>query len=397
MKIEVHDVDHGGCVVITTPNNKRIMLDCGVNHDRPWYPSVEFHGERIDLMFLMNLDEDHVEDLPYILDSSPLGSVFSNPTIPASTLAWIKSKGMKGGVQKAHDMLARFGPGMMGQPPADLGGVAITWFCNRYGLPHTDTNNLSLAVFIEYGPFSILFSGDLETAGWRSLQATPSFNECLHRVKVYVASHHGRENGQCEEIFNYCTPEVILLSDGPKQYVSQETNSWYRTRATGIPEMDKPAGLLGRPRRYVMTTRRDGTMKIDVSADGRFLVNSERAISNALAAAALGAPSHIPTRNAFAGLGAFEQILAPNYLAPGSPLDDALLRSSPSNGLAALAALSAPPPAPALPMRNAFAGLGALEQVLTPDYLAPRSALDNALLRSTPTNGLSALAALGRR
>jgi beta-lactamase superfamily II metal-dependent hydrolase len=373
VKIEVHDVDHGGCAVIMTPNGKRVMLDCGVNHSRPWYPSVEFHGQRIDLLFLMNLDEDHVEDLPYLWNSSPLGSVFSNPTIPAPTLDRIKAKGMRPGVRKAHDILAQFGAGMMGWPPADLGGVTINWFWNRYGLPHTDTNNLSLAVFVEYGAFSILFGGDMETAGWRSLQAIPGFNDRLRRVKVYVASHHGRKNGQCEEIFDHCRPEVILLSDGPKQYVSQETNNWYRTRATGIPEIDRPEGLLGRPRRYAMTTRRDGTMTIDVAADGKFLVRSEKAVSNPLsdlaAFAALSPEPYMPalpttTPNAFAGLGGIERFWAP------------------------------PAPTP-----NALAGLSGIDRFLapTPPYLPPGSALDNALLRTTPTNALSALASLTRK
>lgn len=275
MQINVYDVDHGGCVVITTPNGKRIMLDCGRNLGRDWRPSEAFRDQRIDALFLLNLDEDHVEDLPQLWDAAPIGAVVSNPTVPASTLHLIKGGCMGRGVQKAYDILCQFGPGVMGCPPEDLGGVHVTWFYNRFGTHHTDTNNLSLAVFVEYGDFSILFGGDLETKGWRTLQSHPAFNSYLSRVKVFVASHHGRRNGQCDEIFEHLKPEVILFSDGSKQYVSQETDNWYRTRAAGIPEIDKPYGLLGHPRRYVMTTRRDGTMTLNVGIDGRYLVQPE--------------------------------------------------------------------------------------------------------------------------
>ena len=37
---------------------------------------------------------------------------------------------------------------------------------------------------------------------------------CLHGVNVFVASHHGRENGYCEEVLNLCPAiEVFIISD----------------------------------------------------------------------------------------------------------------------------------------------------------------------------------------
>lgn len=33
------------------------------------------------------------------------------------------------------------------------------------------------------------------------------FRQRLAEVNVFVASHHGRENGYCEEVFQYCKPE----------------------------------------------------------------------------------------------------------------------------------------------------------------------------------------------
>ena len=86
MKIEIHDVDHGGCAVLTSPSGHRLMLDCGLSIGRPWFPSVTYAGNRIDTLLFMNLDEDHVEDLPDLWRSSPIGAIFSNPTVTASGL-----------------------------------------------------------------------------------------------------------------------------------------------------------------------------------------------------------------------------------------------------------------------------------------------------------------------
>ncbi|GAA0732167.1 ComEC/Rec2 family competence protein [Sphingomonas japonica] len=277
MRIDIHDVDHGGCTVITGPAGHRLMLDCGLCSDGPWYPSIAYKGERIDTLMLMNLDEDHCEDLPYLWRDCPIGGLVSNPTVDARALKSMKAEcGMRAGVATATDILQRLGPGFLGNWSNDLGGVGWQVFWNRHGVDFTDTNNLSLAAFVQFGGFTILFGGDLERAGWRQLLKNPTFRAKLATTNVYVASHHGRENGCCDEVFDFCRPELVIFSDGRKQYGTQETRDWYARRTRGIPDLGAPAGLLGQPLRKVMTTRRDGTITIEVATDGRFLVSKSR-------------------------------------------------------------------------------------------------------------------------
>lgn len=253
------------------------MLDCGFDADRGWFPSVVYGGQFIDALIITNLDEDHVEDLPYVWDRVTLGSIYSNPSVTAAALATMKREhGMNDGVRQAHAILSRFGPGHVGKM-ADIGEVSAWGYSNRYGLDFTDTNNLSVATFIRWGTFTILFAGDLETAGWRALLRNPAFVADLATVTVFVASHHGRANGRCEEVFKIARPESVVFSDDRKQYESQETDAWYRQRVSGIPVLDGvPSGLL--PKRWhVYTTRRDGTLTVQVDATGRYLVTPTRA------------------------------------------------------------------------------------------------------------------------
>jgi len=42
----------------------------------------------------------------------------------------------------------------------------------------------------------------------------------LGGTDIFVASHHGREDGYNENIFNYCKPECIILSD---TYIKHDT------------------------------------------------------------------------------------------------------------------------------------------------------------------------------
>lgn len=278
MLIEIHNVDHGGCAVITGPDGHRLMLDCGLSADRSWFPSIAYYGNRIDTLMLMNLDEDHCEDLSFMWDNCPLGAIVSNPTVSASALKAMKAEcGMRGGVTKAAEILEAHGQGFIGNWSHDLGGIQWYAFWNRYGLDFTDTNNLSLAVFARFSTFTILFGGDMERAGWRKLLALPEFRELLSHTHVYVASHHGRDNGCCDEMFTLLKPELVVFSDGPKQYETQETHKWYSSRTRGIPDYSRPAGLLDQPVRRVMTTRKDGTIMIDVGNDGQYLVTPAKA------------------------------------------------------------------------------------------------------------------------
>lgn len=277
MQILIHDVGHGGCAVVTGPDGRRLMLDCGFNGREPWFPSVAYNGQRIDTLMLMNLDEDHCDDLSFIWRDCPLGALVSNPSVTGAALRAMKAEcGMQGGVEAAASLLDRFGPGFVGDWSNDLGGVHWRVFWNRYEIDFRDTNNLSLAAFVTFGGFTVLFGGDMERAGWARLLTLKGFCELLPSVNVYVASHHGRENGCCEDMFGLCRPELVIFSDGPKQHGTQETNGWYASRTIGIPDHSRPGGLLGPPRRKVMTTRNDGIVSISVGEDGRYLVTPSK-------------------------------------------------------------------------------------------------------------------------
>src|SRR3546814_6192498 len=122
--------------------------------------------------------------------------------------------------------------------------------------------------------FTILFGGDMEEAGWRLLLQRPYFREMLGHVKVYVASHHGRENGCCEELFYYMRPDVVIISDYEHRHDTQKTTAWYANRVNGIPDYTVyQSPFTPRPVRKVLTTRFDGHLEIKPELDGGFWVN----------------------------------------------------------------------------------------------------------------------------
>jgi hypothetical protein len=103
----------------------------------------------------------------------------------------------------------------------NMGGASAAAFFNSHP-EFTDTNNLSLVVFVKMGWFKILFPGDLESDGWIALLRQPDFVSELANTTILIASHHGRLSGFCGEISNHFTPRAIVISDKSVQHATQE-------------------------------------------------------------------------------------------------------------------------------------------------------------------------------
>jgi len=134
----------------------------------------------------------------------------------------------------------------------------ISWETYSNSYPEfAETNDLSMVTFLDIDGFRVVFPGDLERPGWLSLLRNTGFKAALSRgVDVLVASHHGRENGYCPEVFTV-SGEVgaVVFSDSSIRHASQSMANTYARHARGVP-------FNGQNRR-VLTTRNDGTLVWD--------------------------------------------------------------------------------------------------------------------------------------
>jgi beta-lactamase superfamily II metal-dependent hydrolase len=109
MQIEVFDVGHGHCTVLTASSGRRMMLDCGHRwgDDRFWTPSLHFFRRTIDLLVLMNLDEDHLSDFENVMRDCTVPWILSNPTVGSREFWALKKDGMGPGAQAVAAWLAQ--------------------------------------------------------------------------------------------------------------------------------------------------------------------------------------------------------------------------------------------------------------------------------------------------
>ncbi len=265
MKIHIFDVEHGECNIIETPTGHLIMIGVGHNDSTGWRPSswLKQHNQTPHCIVLSNLDRDHLSDLPNFEPSIRPATIKHNNYVNPD---WIESKKIEesgevhNSVQTALHWIRNI---FTGEPISPDYGMEKLFF-HHSPAQFQDTNNLSIITFISYGGIGVMFPGDLESAGWKEFLKNPTFINCLRQTKIFIASHHGRIGGYNAEVFSFCSPDVIIISDKSVEHDTQEHNS-YQQHASGLNFGD---GTI----RKVLTTRNDGKITIDIPTAGNYTV-----------------------------------------------------------------------------------------------------------------------------
>lgn len=264
MDLRIFDVEHGQCSHIVTSTNRHVLIDAGHNSTTNWRPSTYLPRRGtsyIDNLIISNFDEDHASDLHNLVDTVSVGTLTKNPSVSPQNLRRLKGIGGIGrGIDALADMMARYTRPISSD--VDYGDFNIQCFWNRYPTDFEDENNLSLVSIIESHGIKICFPGDMEVAGWDCLLAREGFRAAMGKVDILVASHHGRRNGCSERLFDETglKPYFVVISDSGLEYASQDTVSWYRHRCRGFE--------LNGERRRVLSTRKDGRVRIQTSPQG---------------------------------------------------------------------------------------------------------------------------------
>lgn len=227
MLLQIFDVEHGACALLTCDNGNRLMIDCGHNTSTGWTPGKHLNGvgvNKLDMLFITNYDEDHVSGLRDLDARVQIDWLVRNRTVSGSDLLQLKSEtGAGGNIKHLASRLESFVPSL--QPRPVFPGVAWKVYHNSYPR-FDDENNLSMAVELDVNGLKFLFPGDLESEGWLQLMVdNAAFREAVKSTNVLVASHHGRENGICDAMFDIvgCRPQIVVISDDYHQYDTQKT------------------------------------------------------------------------------------------------------------------------------------------------------------------------------
>ena len=255
MKFEILNVEHGFCAYAVGRDGEVLLFDCG--HSATVRPSRHLSDQgitKIRRLFVTNYDEDHISDLIDVRQNLDIEILTRNPSMTSPQIRSLKTPPISPAMNELLSMLDTF-TGSVEDARLEPDGLRVWIFHNDYPT-FTDTNNLSLLTFLDVGDVSFVLGGDLEEDGWVKLLHNSHVRRLLGRIDVFVASHHGRENGYCREVFDYCDPSLIVMSDGSIKFSTQKMASTYAQHASG--EYFSKGGK--REFRKVVTTRNDGNI-----------------------------------------------------------------------------------------------------------------------------------------
>jgi competence protein ComEC len=271
LSLTIWDVQHGSAAYVRTPNGKHVVIDLGTGHAGDWgrpfsplrYLREQYGVRALDEVIITHPHRDHLDDVSELDAMAP--AVLRRPRhLSVSDIRAGNQPGDVPVVDKYLELDARYtaplSPGQDVGGAENSGGAQIVSFA-PFACARSNLNNHSLVTFIRFASTTILVPGDNEAVSWRELLLVPDFRNWLETVDVFVAAHHGREAGYCADVFEHCAPSLVVISDGP----AGDTDAAHRygRHATGWPVWSRSKSRY--ESRYVLTTRCDGVIQIDLS------------------------------------------------------------------------------------------------------------------------------------
>lgn len=270
LEVTLIDVGQGDCILIQTPQGKRILVDTGPKADRfdageriivPYL--LEQGINRLDALFLTHPHGDHAGGAAAILKTIPVGWV----GIPEDGQDWLEGEGWTttgdgwgiGGLDGELIVLLKKVPVeklKVGDRLTLDSGIAVTVIAPTRVLTGTksDENNNSLILSIENNDGQrILLTGDMEEEQMVEIaRSGQGFDADLFKVP-----HHGSRFSMATEMLDQIHPKAVMIPVGKNSFghPSSQVLSYWEERGVPIYRSDEDGTVVFRFDRGRMEVR----------------------------------------------------------------------------------------------------------------------------------------------
>lgn len=266
------DVQHGHAVYINTPNNRHFVIDLGIGsyigphgQDQTFSPLKYIKNvlgvNKLDGVIITHPHADHLDDI-FNLNLFPPDVL----TRPYHLTEEAIRKGNQYKEKKIIDAYLDINSRYIGGVPDDTnpynsinnGDVSFKKF-HPMSCADSNLNNHSIVSVLSYLGVKIIIPGDNESCSWNELLEIPDFIKSICGKGVLLASHHGRESGFCDKIFEYFTPYVTVISDTSHSGTSCTDKYYQKSEGWNVRNSKNATN-----KRYCLTTRSDGYVKVEI-------------------------------------------------------------------------------------------------------------------------------------
>jgi beta-lactamase superfamily II metal-dependent hydrolase len=240
MNITIFNVEHGFCAAVDTDERHTLLIDCGYSFRTGFRPArylINNTTRYLNYLIVPTYTEDHLagfsDFINHFLEGYfSIAYLVANPSIDTQNLPELIIRNF--GTTKSAGLFNKVSESFWkGERSIHIGNLEVSFFWNNYP-EFLDFYNLSLVTFLSYQDINIIFPGNLKVEGWCTLLRKAEFRARLKRVNLFVASNHGQEDGYCPDIFNYCDPDLVIISNQVHRQLPSSAIRQYERHARGI-------------------------------------------------------------------------------------------------------------------------------------------------------------------
>jgi competence protein ComEC len=222
LEMTLIDVGQGDSIFLSFPNGKTMLMDAGGvpsfgHKENPDRPPVKMEiGEdvvapylwtrqmqRIDVVAISHLHDDHVGGMPAILNDFAVRELWVGVTEDGETWRRIQAIARARGT-----VIRRFARGA--EMPFGGAWISVLAPSTDYVPGAEPANNDSLVLRIQYGDRSFLLTGDMEKPVEHAVAASDGWPH----ADVLKVGHHGSKTSSTPEFLDQVHPALAAMSDG---------------------------------------------------------------------------------------------------------------------------------------------------------------------------------------
>ena len=224
---KVYVVDTGGLLRFDQESWKQSKTEYEIGR-RIVVPYLKGRGIReVDIMMMTHADADHVEGAEEVIEEIPVNEIHVSPN------SWKKSI-----MHEVVDLVKKEKIPLKEKIAGDRWQEGDIHF--EYLSP-ADTqyegNNDSLVLWMRYGHFKMLLTGDLEEPG--ELQLIKNKSRLIDHVRLLKAGHHGSKTSSAEPFLKVTRPALSIFSTGlNNRYKHPSKEVVERFQRLGLPTLN---------------------------------------------------------------------------------------------------------------------------------------------------------------